>query len=494
MELSLPSCCDDRIASVSGMTLQSRCVKSTTNLSGHASYQKQKLHGPRFSHSLVCSGVVTLAKVSQVAGFCRTDLVRMLVQSRDCQFNAEIETRYMKTIRRALSKLGYLPGILAISFAFPWHGSVRTAAGKGSAPQPLWEIDLSKFGYQARPEESGEVGSRWRYRQSLVFLQENVLATTFQVHIENSGFSVRDKKLPTDPYHMVALFLDAGRGEPIKKAAWSVKTSDCTWFFPARDGQFILGLGDKLSLYSPDLSVITERTMHAAYGQFLMAMANPTADTFLVLYNGGPDFKYAFKLDLLDTTDLSTLSSWSGDQPMPGWALWGNELARFSEHDIRIETPPSEPMKVPTTIEMGCGLPTFVNRETLAVGKFGAGGCNIVALVATDGRILQEVRFHSNDFVGATRASRNGKFFAISASASRKPWKPFVVVFRLGTQKPLLILDIPPAADGTEISWGFMGDYSTEWSGLALSPDGDLLAVRAGPIVRVYRVPPEQAP
>jgi len=397
----------------------------------------------------------------------------------------------MKTIQRALSKLGYLPWILAISFVFPWHGSARTAAEKESTPQPLWEVDLSKFGCQARPQESREAGSWWRDRQSLVFTQENILATTFQVHIENSGFSVRDKTLPTDPYHMVALFLDAGRGEPIKKADWSVKTSDRTWFFAARNGQFILGIGDKLSLYSPELSVITERTMHAAYGQFIMAMADPTADSFLVLYNGGPDFKYAFKLDLLDTAHLSTLSSWSGDQAKPGWALWGNELARFSDHDIRIETPLSEPKKVPTTINMGCGLPTFVNQETLAVGKFGEGGCNTVALVSTDGKILQELHFDSKGLVGDALASRNGKFFAIHGYASqRTPWKPYVMVFRLGSDSPLLTIDIHhPASDSSEVAFGMLGASHMEWGGAALSPDGDLLAVRAGPIVRVYRVP-----
>jgi hypothetical protein len=117
----------------------------------------------------------------------------MLVQSRDCQFNAKMDKRYMKTIQRALSKPAYLQWILAISFVFPWHGSPRTVAEKESAPQPLWEIDLSKFGYQGRPQESGEAGTWWGGRQSLVFMQENVLAATFQVHIENSGFSVRDK-------------------------------------------------------------------------------------------------------------------------------------------------------------------------------------------------------------------------------------------------------------------------------------------------------------
>jgi hypothetical protein len=43
------------------------------------------------------------------------------------------------------------------------------------------------------------------HRQSLVFTQENVLATTFEAHI--SGPSVRDQTLPSNPYQMVALFL-----------------------------------------------------------------------------------------------------------------------------------------------------------------------------------------------------------------------------------------------------------------------------------------------
>jgi hypothetical protein len=140
----------------------------------------------------------------------------------------------MKRIQPALLKLGYLQWILAISFVFPWHGSSRAATEKESTPQPLWEVGLSKFGCQARPQESREAGSWWRDRQSLVFTQENVLATTFQVHIENSGFSVRDKTLPTDPYHMVALFLDAGRGEPIKKADWSPRIGAHVRTFPIR--------------------------------------------------------------------------------------------------------------------------------------------------------------------------------------------------------------------------------------------------------------------
>jgi hypothetical protein len=396
----------------------------------------------------------------------------------------------MELIQRIVCRHGLLQWILAIAFVLPAAYCLPVFAGKESSPQPLWEIDLSKFDYQSRSRQSNERTHWWRNRQSLVFTQENVLATTFQVHIENSGPSVRDKTLPTDPYHLVALFLDAGRGEVIEKGDWPVKSSDRTWFFPAQHGEFILGIADRLSLYSPDLSVVTERTLEAGYGQFITAMPSPAADTFLVLYSGGAEFKYAWKLDLLDTTHLSTVNSWTGDQAHPPWIVWGTELARISEHDIRIETPNSEPKQVHSTIEKYCGYHGFINQETLAVGKFGKGGCNTVAVMSTDGNILQELHFDSRGLVGAAQASRNGKFFAINGYASqRKPWKPYVMVFRLGSEKPLLTVDIPPESDLSEVSFGMLGDPTMEWGGVAISPDGDLLAVRAGPIVRVYRVP-----
>jgi hypothetical protein len=411
---------------------------------------------------------------------------------------ARSHEKRMNPIQRAVCKPCCLQWILATIFILPSAYFSRGLAESDSAPHPLWEVDLSKFEYQGRPRESHEASSRWRDRQSLVFTQENVLATTFQVRIENIGPSVRDKTLPTDPNHMVALFMDAARGEIIKKGDWPVKTSNRTWFFAGQDGQFILGMGDALTVYSPDLSVVTERTLPASYGNFLAAMPSPAADTFLVLYVGGPEIKYAWKLDLLDTTHLSELGSWTGEQAHPRWSLWGNELVRWSEHELSIETPHSEPKKVLTSTESNCATLGFINRDTLLVGKSGKGGCKTLALLSTDGKFVQELQFDSKGTISAIRASRNGKIFAITGdTAQKEPWKPFVSVFGLGSEKPLLIVDIPPASDWSPTSLGMMGDQSigapsAEWGAVALSPEGDLLAVRAGPILRMYRVP--QAP
>jgi len=405
----------------------------------------------------------------------------------------------METVQRLVCKSGRLRRILAIAFIFPCVGWPRAIAEKDLAPKPLWEIDLSKYEYGSKPRESNEGHRWWTDRQNLVFTQENVLATTFEVHTENTGPSVRDKALATDPYHIVALFLDAGQGAVVKKGDWPVKTSDRSWFFPAQDGQFILGIGDELSLYSPDLSLVTERIMPASYGNFLMIMASPAADTFLVQYIGNPEIKYALTLDLLDTTRLSTLASWTGDQARPKWILWGNELARFSDHDMRIEIPPSEPKEVPTTIKSYCGYQSFINRETLAVGEFGKAGCNTMAVISTDGKVLQELHFDPKGIVDPVVASRNGRVFAVPSYATQKaPARPTVRVFRLGSDVPILTVnDVVSPQSRISVSMGRWGDFlawwwNAEWGAVALSPDGDLLAVRAGPIVRVYRVSQEQ--
>jgi hypothetical protein len=231
---------------------------------------------------------------------------------------------YMRHVRFIVAFLAVcicgdiIPGLSRISQSY----QAKDAQG----PQPLWEIDLSKFGYEARlkelPDKTYPHPVSWGTRQTLVFTQENVLATTFEVHIEDGAPSVRDKNLPTDPYHMAVLFLTAGSGAVIRKGDWPVHSSTRTWFFAAQDGQSILGIGNKLTLLSPELTKISELTLPTPYGELTMALASPAADTLLVLYGGGPEFKYASKLDLLDTADLSLLKFWTGEEARPN-GLYG---------------------------------------------------------------------------------------------------------------------------------------------------------------------------
>lgn len=406
----------------------------------------------------------------------------------------------MNPVSRVIWNLSHLRRILLIALILPIAYWSHAVAGKEQDPQPLWEIDLSKFAYQGKPTDKGDEGAGqfWEYRQNLAFTQENVLATSFQVQNETLSPSVRNHPLPTDRYHMVAVFLDSQSGETIRKADWPVSPSLTTSFFAGQKGQFVVGIGTKFSVYSPDLSVIAEKTLPSSYPP-LETMESPLGDTFLVYYIGGPEVGYKQKLDLVDTTDLSVLGSWTGDLARPPWSLWGVELARFSEHDLQIATPGSEPKHFAQSKDLYRSYLSFINQKTLAVGKLGKDDLNaIVVLISTDGTVLNELRFDPKGLVEPAVAARNGKVFAIPSYVTQKaPARPTVRVFRLGSEAPILTLDVVPSQGRVSISMGRRHDFlawwwNAEWGGVALSPQGDLLAVRAGPIVRVYPVP--QAP
>lgn len=371
------------------------------------------------------------------------------------------------------------------------HAAIATIP----APTPLWEIDLSKFGYEPRPPEPREPDGahyfHWPTRQRIGFTQEDLLAVSFETHRESEELSSRKKTLPTDPYHLATVFLDAKDGTVVRKGDWPVRTTDRTYFFPSPNGQFVLGIGTTMYLYSPDLKIATQRTLAASWGNLLMETSSPAADTFIALYAGDEEGHYVQTLDLIDSTTLSTLKSWTGDQARPPWTLWGNKLARFPKIGvIQIETTTSPLRDLSPTASSKCGGATFVNRGTLAVNTFAENGCNNLALISTEGTFIHGLRPEAKGLVGPAHASRNGQYFFVESLASqRPPWKIFVQVFELKSERPVLMIGLPLGpADGF---WGgVLGFPSREPSPrAALSPDGDLLAVRFGSIVRVYQVP-----
>jgi hypothetical protein len=352
--------------------------------------------------------------------------------------------------------------LFALALATVLLANAKAAISTIPAPTPLWEIDLSKFGYEPRPPESREADVthrfNWPTRQTITFTQEDLLAVSFETHPESSELSTRKNPLPTDPYHLVTEFLNAKDGTVVRQGDWPVRTTDRTFFFPAQNGQFVVGMGTTLYLYSPDLKIATQRTLSASWGNLLMVGSSPTADTFMAFYSGYEEARYAPTLDLIDSTSLKTLKSWTGDRAQPGWALWGDELARFSlAGSTEIETITTAPRDVPSSVPAECHHGTFVNQDTLAVSTYAHNGCNNLALISTEGKFIQQLRLEEKALVGPARPSRNGRYFLVESFASqRPPWKIFVQVFALGTETPVLVMALPPGpSDGF---WGVPSD------------------------------------
>ena len=93
-------------------------------------------------------------------------------------------------------------------------------------PKPLWEMDVSKFGYQGRPPAalahlapSVEPMAGWANQQGVAFTGPNVVVVYFVIHDAPSTAEQREPSV-SDPFRLVALFLNARNGELIRKLDW----------------------------------------------------------------------------------------------------------------------------------------------------------------------------------------------------------------------------------------------------------------------------------
>ena len=375
----------------------------------------------------------------------------------------------------------------------PAASSLRVGTSKPA--RLLWEVDLSNFGYQGRPPVAlspADVWGTWTYQQGVVFTDPKVVVAFFIVRDNPSGIAAEQRKASvSDPYRLVAIFLNAERGELIKKLDWPLPIAtqfvSHAFFFPATKRRFIVGIGDTLSLYSPDFKILAR---HSAQAE-LDAIASPAGDTILLQDARKIGGQWTSRFDLLDTDDLSLRESWN-DRPSVTPTLWGDELAWNSGGSIYFKSPDTTPRKLTEGKEI-CGFWSFINKETIAM--FQCGDARKLLLVSTEGKIVHEFDFGSEDMDGPAIGSRDGRRFAVPADkggywSNGNPKKLTARVFDLDSEKPLLTLDVPRHYNTSGDFETPHGDTRFGWGGLALSPDGgELLAVKSGPIVQLYQLP-----
>ena len=109
---------------------------------------------------------------------------------------------------RSIFKIGFLAVILAAALHYLVRAGFPPTVGASKPPQPLWEVDLSKFGYQGKPPihlGPEDAWGTWTYQQGVVFTEPNVVAVFFVVHDEPSGAaSGQRKSSPSDSYRLVS--------------------------------------------------------------------------------------------------------------------------------------------------------------------------------------------------------------------------------------------------------------------------------------------------
>jgi hypothetical protein len=386
------------------------------------------------------------------------------------------------------------PGLIAALGLVTLLGAAQSAAGHPKGPQPIWQVDLAPFGCLrvALPFEGpGREYRRWRHTGGLVFTQPGVLAAYFVVREPNTDLSARNRVVPSDPYHVRAVFLDAERGSVVGQGGWPTRPNGYSALFAAQGGNFVVFAADALSLYSPHISLLARYVPpwlgKIVFGTFVV-LPSPAGDTLLIKYCEGREGRCAVKAQLLDAASLSPLGSLAADLPEPPdpfTVVWGQEVAWTSRQNyLYIWERGAEPRILAHGTWLLGPPVAFLDADTIAVRSGLGGQDSELVILSTRGSILRRLRLGPEvaDFV---IPSQGGKFFALDSHIpgwfdSPRPRRVTIRVFRVDGQGPLLRLDVPERRFP---------------SAVALSPDGSLLALTVGTVVRVYRVPipPAQA-
>jgi hypothetical protein len=393
---------------------------------------------------------------------------------------------------RSAFKVGFLVVILATALANLVRSEFSMTAAAGGSPRPLWEVDLSKFGYQGRPPihlEPEDVGGTWTYQQGAVFTERDVVAAFFVVHDEPSGVPSEERKpSPSDSYRLVSVFLNAENGELIKRLDWPLPpASNTAFFFPATRGRFVVGVGEKLSLYSPDFKLLAQHDLGAG----MEAIASPSGASILLKETQKLSGQWTTRFDLLDTGDLSSRNSWT-DRPQLSQALWGDELAWIGKGSIFLKTADAPAKTVFESKDELCGYWAFINKETIAATE--CGGAEKLLVVSTSGTVLNEIDLGLEQTDGPAVPSQNGRRFGVptyqwGSGRNKDPEKLTALVFDVGSENPIFTADVQGHYGSSSNFQTPLGDTRFGWGGLALSPDGELLAVKSGPIVQMYQLP-----
>lgn len=414
----------------------------------------------------------------------------------------------MRDKPRSLLRIGLTGLLLAATLFLGVRLGFQIAEGTGKAPQSLWEIDLTKIGYHTGPSRPLETPEVWPLQQGVFFTEPNVAAIFFVVPENPPGSPTeQNQPLPSAAHRLIAAFVSADKGELIQKLEWplpiSARSVSNAFLSPATKGRFIVVIGHTVSLYSPDFKLLAR---YDAQKEFL-ATASPAGDTILLHEPQRIEGQWTSQFELLDTDQLSVRKSWGETPQMATRILWSNQLAwissgsfsfgkpgqvpKISPNSLYLQTLGDAPRKLFDSKKEFCGYWSFISKDTIAVLE--CGGEEKLLVVSTDGQIIREIDLGLEQMYGPAMAARNGRRFAVltyewGSGQNKTPKKVTVRVFDLGIESPLLTVELPRYTEEGPFSMP-MGNTAFGPRGVALSPEGELLEVKSGPTVQLYKVP-----
>ncbi len=354
-----------------------------------------------------------------------------------------------------------------------------------SKDKPLFEVDLRKFGY----ERFGDKEAVRPIRIRVDFTDVNGLALAWAT-ADDLGTHKKTVLPAARPGRLQVLLVDARTGDKRGQQEWNVPS---TWFgfLGLRDGKFITCTGNTIHLFSAGFESVRERALgDDSCPPFGSQNVSPSQRSLLLSYFPKDGLR---TMELRDTQTFEVISKWT---EMPG----KREAASASDHWIAgLCGDPSDlcirgvgqswrPLHVAwkdVNAKVMSAPVQFVTGETFVIE-----GRHVVVATVDDSTVFT-VAPPKGRFAISVKSTGGSRFAVVEGrmrglKSAPLDMYPFlsadrVAVYSLSEPHVICALKL----EGTS-PWS---PWAIHFDDLAISPDGNLLAVVSDGVLKVYRLP-----
>jgi hypothetical protein len=384
-----------------------------------------------------------------------------------------------------------------------------------SSDHPLWRVDLQTFGY---PDDNRDLQRRRGFANfdTISFLSDNIVAATFVTREDIPTPQRREDPNHISPYRLHAIFLDASTGKTLRVLDWPVERPNAG-IFPRQDGGFLILTTDRIISYSTDWTQVDELPLSEVLpsdGSLSGIAESPSGKSLVLQFLlDATALCLKFHTDTLESseTPCSTLDTFTASDDgilTPDKLPDGEALREFRpggasiEYGVTTPNAPADPRGQPkrsATIVTLCdpcvGIPQFISNDVIAVYT-----PSNIRVIDRAGRIMFTQNFDVatkwiDEFGRPVHAAANGKRFAVASNALKAPTSKdgtFAIHVSTGDIPAEFPLDVQ-IYDLSAAKWIYTLQINSKrlhqiW-GLALSPNGNSLAIDSGGTVQVFTLP-----
>jgi hypothetical protein len=358
---------------------------------------------------------------------------------------------------------------------------------KPTDARPISEIDLWKLP-PAPGAGRGGVGSK----SQLTFGFANNDSIFVSWWVKDTDIPRPTKGPDPNRYHLHVSRVAFSTGKELASHDWPTSNIIGTSYEAVAEGNFLTCADGRFHLYSSNFEEVREA---AVPGGTVCGSQALSADRRFILLSSGIR-KEKHHNSVVDTMSLETVAAWEDDSLMWFPSLSDHrvaaQLGNQRQFSMRSVDGPWIPVNYPSATPSGpsqsAGGDYLLNDDAdvfIAPDKL---------VVRSSGAALFEVETPYRHFYSMGRASRNGQRFTVTEAKELRS-NQFLDIGDFSSEVAVLVFDVSQRKGIFNLKvkgsgeWPFGEEHSNQ---IAISPDGNFLAVATDEILRVYKLPPAQ--